>query len=197
MNIYLIGDYAEEIDDSVKLLEGKNINIIAKAAIDINQVEKEVADSLNKGYIIVIPKEPMKAIMSLNKNKDIYAAPCSTERDVELALSNDANALILNDLSRKEEVLNYLINKLNQQKSEDIEVESNEGKEEGAEAKESVAKAENKKKRRVEKTKEEGIEGNKNEENGEGLTERDAEKKKKGIFGSLKDALGITNSKGD
>jgi hypothetical protein len=138
-------------------------------------------------------KDPLQSSISLNKSSSINAALCSTSDDVALAYKSGANAIILKDSNEKEDVLEAIINSSaadvrNQQPQAQANVDMK------------------KKKKMLSRVDEEYREYNKTEKTEEQATEQQAnanEQEKgeqssnnsKGLFGGIKDALGIVSVK--
>ncbi|MGC8710458.1 MAG: hypothetical protein ACP5RF_02515 [Candidatus Micrarchaeia archaeon] len=112
MKIYIIGDASDDIEDAVNILEKGNVTVIAKEVSDQAQLSSYIEDAVSKGdsNIIVLAKDPMHSSISLNKNRSINAALCSTSEDVASAYKDGANVIILKDASEKEEILNAILN---------------------------------------------------------------------------------------
>ncbi len=200
---YIIGDYDEEIDEAVNLLESKGAIVIAKEVSNQEQLIKEVVTSIGKGPVLVLSRDPLKVSMSLNKVPNINAAPCSSASDVENAAKNNANVIIINDLSKKEEIISSIIGKHVEEKEEKEEIKpkprrtrlpksEQKGKEEQKaiegeeeENKESQDTGQSEEAKNVEESEEKGNEGREEEE----------KERRKGFIGSIKDALGIVDKK--
>jgi len=203
LKIYIIGDNADEIDNAVEIISNKNadIGVIAKEVSNNEQLSKEVADSVGKGYVALLVNDPVGANINLNKLQNVNAVPCSSKEDVFAAKKNNANAIIIKDLSRKEEILSALIEDINEKKEErprkrrveklKEEAEGNES----TESKEEGLSKEGNKKEETEAVSEEGKEAS--NEGEEAASEEKGAKHKKGFFENIKDALGIIDKKGD
>jgi ribose 5-phosphate isomerase RpiB len=196
LKVYIIGDASEDIEDAVSILENKNISVIAKEASDFKQLSNYIEDTVSKGdsRIIIIVKDPLQSSISLNKSSSINAALCSTSDDVALAYKSGANAIILKDSNEKEDVLEAIIN------SSAADVRNQQPQ---AQANVDMQK---KKKKMLSRVDEEYREYNKTEKTEEQATEQQAnanEQEKgeqssnnsKGLFGGIKDALGIVSVK--
>lgn len=196
MKVYIIGDASEDIEDAVSILENKNISVIAKEVSDFKQLSDYIEDTVSKGdsRIIIIVKDPMQSSISLNKSSSINAALCSTSSDVALAYKSGANAIILKDSNEKEDVLEAIINSSAAQVSnQQPQAQAN-------------ADMQKKKKKIPSRIDEEYREYSKTEKTEEQATEQQAnieEQEKdvqssnnsKGLFGGIKDALGIVSVK--
>ncbi|MFP3215606.1 MAG: hypothetical protein RXR32_03615 [Candidatus Micrarchaeota archaeon] len=204
MKIYIIGDNADEIDNAVEIISNKNadIGVIAKEVSNNEQLSKEVADSVGKGYVALLVNDPVGANISLNKLQNVNAVPCSSKEDVFAAKKNNANAIIIKDLSRKEEILSALIEDINEKKEDrprkrrveklKEEAEGNES----TESKEEELSKEGNKKEEIEAVSE-GEDKKAGNEGEEVASEEKEAKHKKGFFENIKDALGIIDKKGD
>ena len=203
MKIYIIGDNADEIDNAVEIISNKNadIGVIAKEVSNNEQLSKEVADSVGKGYVALLVNDPVGANINLNKLQNVNAVPCSSKEDVFAAKKNNANAIIIKDLSRKEEILSALIEDINEKKEDRPRKRRVEKLKEEAEGNESTKSKEEElskegnKKEETEAVSEEGKEAS--NEGEEAASEEKGAKHKKGFFENIKDALGIIDKKGD
>jgi ribose 5-phosphate isomerase RpiB len=203
LKIYIIGDNADEIDNAVEIISNKNadIGVIAKEVSNNEQLSKEVADSVGKGYVALLVNDPVGANINLNKLQNVNAVPCSSKEDVFAAKKNNANAIIIKDLSRKEEILSALIEDINEKKEDrprkrrveklKEEAEGNES----AESKEELSKEGNKKEETEAVS--EGEDKKAGNEGEEVASEEKGAQHKKGFFENIKDALGIIDKKGD
>ncbi|MFP3279263.1 MAG: hypothetical protein RXP92_03075 [Candidatus Micrarchaeota archaeon] len=204
MKIYIIGDNADEIDNAVEIISNKNadIGVIAKEVSNNEQLSKEVADSVGKGYVALLVNDPVGANINLNRLQNVNAVPCSSKEDVFAAKKNNANAIIIKDLSKKEEILSALIEDINEKKEDrprkrrveklKEEAEGNES----AESKEEELSREGNKKEETEAVSEEEDKKASNEGE-EAASEEKGAQHKKGFFENIKDALGIIDKKGD
>jgi len=203
LKIYIIGDNADEIDNAVEIISNKNadIGVIAKEVSNNEQLSKEVADSVGKGYVALLVNDPVGANINLNKLQNVNAVPCSSKEDVFAAKKNNANAIIIKDLSRKEEILSALIEDINEKKEDRPRKRRVEKLKEEAEGNESTKSKEEElskegnKKEETEAVSEEGKEAS--NEGEEAASEEKGAKHKKGFFENIKDALGIIDKKGD
>jgi len=203
LKIYIIGDNADEIDNAVEIISNKNANIgvIAKEVSSSEQLSKEVANSVGKGYVALLVDDPVGANINLNKLQNVNAVPCSSKEDVYAAKRNNANAIIIKDFSRKEEILSALIEYNSEKKEEKPrkrrierpkEVEGDEAKE-SKEEELSKESGKNEETEAVSESEESGAGDEGEEADGE---EKEA-KHRKGLFENMKDALGIIDKKGD
>jgi len=203
LKIYIIGDNADEIDNAVEIISNKNANIgvIAKEVSSSEQLSKEVANSVDKGYVALLVDDPVGANINLNKLQNVNAVPCSSKEDVYAAKRNNANAIIIKDFSRKEEILSALIEYNSEKKEEKPrkrrierpkEVEGDEAKE-SKEEELSKESGKNEETEAVSESEESGAGDEGEEADGE---EKEA-KHRKGLFENMKDALGIIDKKGD
>jgi ribose 5-phosphate isomerase RpiB len=203
LKIYIIGDNADEIDNAVEIISNKNANIgvIAKEVSSSEQLSKEVANSVSKGYVALLVDDPVGANINLNKLQNVNAVPCSSKEDVYAAKRNNANAIIIKDFSRKEEILSALIEYNSEKKEEKPrkrrierpkEVEGDEAKE-SKEEELSKESGKNEETEAVSESEESGAGDEGEEADGE---EKEA-KHRKGLFENMKDALGIIDKKGD
>ncbi len=198
---YIIGDYDEEIDEAVDLLESGGAIVIAKEVSNQEQLIKEVVASIGKGLVLVLSRDPLKASMSLNKVPNINAAPCSSASDVENATKSNANVIIINDFSRKEEIISSIIGKYGEEKEEKKEIKPKprrarlpKSEQKGKEEQNTTeGEGENKESQSTQREETKNVEESK--ENGnEGIGVEEKEKRK-GFIGSIKDALGIVDKK--
>jgi len=202
LKIYIIGDNAEEIDNAVEIISNKNTNmsIIAKEVSSGEQLSKEVANSVGKGYVALLVNDPVEANISLNKLQNVNAVPCSSKEDVLAAKRNNANAIIIKDFSKKDEILLALIEFTEEKKEEkprkrkiespkEIEDEATESKNED------LSRESDKKEETGAVSESEEIRAG--DEGEEDVGEEKEAKHRKGFFGNIKDALGIVDKKGD
>jgi len=125
LKIYIIGDNADEIDNAVEIISNKNasIGVIAKEVSGVEQLSKEVSNAVGKGYVALLVNDPVGANINLNKLQNVNAMPCSSKEDVFAAKRNNANAIIIKDFSRKEEILSALIEYNSEKKKKSLEKE--------------------------------------------------------------------------
>ena len=199
MKIYIIGDNADEIDNAVEIISNKNasIGVIAKEVSGVEQLSKEVSNAVGKGYVALLVNDPVGANINLNKLQNVNAMPCSSKEDVFSAKRNNANAIIIKDFSRKEEILSALIEYNSEKKEEKPrkrriervkEVEEVEGNKANESKWEELSKE-------SDKNEESAVSESEESEASEKGEEREA--KHKGFFENIKDALGIIDKKGD
>jgi len=203
LKIYIIGDNADEIDNAVEIISNKNANIgvIAKEVSSSEQLSKEVANSVGKGYVALLVDDPVGANINLNKLQNVNAVPCSSKEDVFAAKRNNANAIIIKDFSRKEEILSALIEYNNEKKEEKprkrrIERPKEVEGDEATESKEEELSKESGKNEETEAVSE-SEESGAGDEGEEADGEEKEAKHRKGLFENMKDALGIIDKKGD
>ena len=101
MKVLVIGSDEKTVEEIVDGLEGLNLSVIGKT-IENNNSEvliKNVNEGLNKGYelLFIGLKDNIGAGILLNRDKRIRAAPCSNHTDIELAINNKANVILLNN----------------------------------------------------------------------------------------------------
>lgn|GEM_PF-1544827 len=206
LKIYIIGDNADEIDNAVEIISNKNadIGVIAKEVSNSEQLSKEVANSVGKGYVALLVNDPVGANINLNKLQNVNAVPCSSKEDVFAAKKNNANAIIIKDFSKKEEILSALIEYTSERKEEKprkrrIERLKEVKEVEGDEATESKGEELSKESDKNEETEaaSESEESGASDEGEEAGGEEKEAKHRKGFFGNIKDALGIIDKKGD
>jgi len=201
LKIYIIGDNADEIDNAVEIISNKNadIGVIAKEVSSSEQLSKEVANSVGKGYVALLVNDPVGANINLNKLQNVNAVPCSSKEDVFAAKKNNANAIIIKDFSKKEEILSALIEYTSEKKEEKPRKRKIEKLKEEDEATESKGEELSKESDKNEKTEavSESEEREASEEGEEAGGEEKEAKHRKGFFGNIKDALGIIDKKGD
>ncbi len=188
MKVYLIGDQKDAIEDAAEALSEKGFGVIAKEVRDEEQLSKEVEDSIKNGYVFVIAKDPIKANISLNKIDEISAAQCNGKYDVELAKYNNVNVIIINDASKKEEIIDSFFESFDikkQEKAKSEEQKLNKKKVKGY--KEIIEKVDeiSKEDAKIEDEKEEAEEDRGQDES------KGTSQSKKGFLSSIKDALGI------
>jgi len=199
LKIYIIGDNADEIDNAVEIISNKNasIGVIAKEVSGVEQLSKEVSNAVGKGYVALLVNDPVGANINLNKLQNVNAMPCSSKEDVFAAKRNNANAIIIKDFSRKEEILSALIEYNSEKKEEKPrkrriervkEVEEVEGNKANESKWEELSKE-------SDKNEESAVSESEESEASEKGEEREA--KHKGFFENIKDALGIIDKKGD
>ena len=199
LKIYIIGDNADEIDNAVEIISNKNasIGVIAKEVSGVEQLSKEVSNAVGKGYVALLVNDPVGANINLNKLQNVNAMPCSSKEDVFAAKRNNANAIIIKDFSRKEEILSALIEYNSEKKEEKPrkrriervkEVEEVEGNKANESKWEELSKE-------SDKNEESAVSESEESEASEKGEEREA--KHKGFFENIKNALGIIDKKGD
>jgi ribose 5-phosphate isomerase RpiB len=192
LRIYVIGESEEEVDSAVELISNKGAIVVAKEVNSFEHLKKEVEASIDKGLVVVIPKDPIKANITLNKLENVNAAQCSNADEVRLALYNNANVIIMSKPSNKEEVLFSLM-------GEKISSTTHEEHAEAAKASRKKVKAEE----IIEKVDEVSIEEDKSREESNGggeeaelkNVEGEEQGRRKGFLGFIKDALGITDKR--
>lgn len=207
LKIYIIGDNADEIDNAVEIISNKNasIGVIAKEVSGVEQLSKEVSNAVGKGYVALLVNDPVGANINLNKLQNVNAMPCSSKEDVFAAKRNNANAIIIKDFSRKEEILSALIEYNSEKKEEKPrkrriervkEVEEAEVNKADESKWEELSKESDKNEESAVSESEESGASEKGEEGGEADGE-EKEAKHKGFFENIKNALGIIDKKGD
>jgi ribose 5-phosphate isomerase RpiB len=188
LKVYLIGDQKDAIEDAAEELSEKGLGVIAKEVKDEEELSKEVEDSIKNGYVFVIVKDPIKANISLNKINEINAAQCNGKYDVELAKYNNVNVIIINDASKKEEIIDSFFESFDikkQEKAKSEEQKLNKKRIKGY--KEIIEKVDeiSKEDAKIEEGEAGEVEDkDQNESKGTGQG-------KKGFLSSIKDALGI------
>ncbi len=101
MKVLVIGNNEKTLEDIVDELEGLNLSVIGKTMENSSpeMLIKNVNEGLNKGYelLVIGLKDNIGAGILLNREKRIRAAPCSNQIDIELAIGNAANVILLNN----------------------------------------------------------------------------------------------------
>lgn len=101
MKVLVIGSDEKKLEEIIDELEGLNLSVIGKI-IENSSSEmliKNVNEGLNKGYelLFIGLKDNIGAGILLNREKRIRAAPCSNYMDIELAIGNRANVILINN----------------------------------------------------------------------------------------------------
>ncbi len=98
MKLLVIGN-GEQLEDTIDFFSELNFGVVGKSLNhdDVSGITKTITDSLEKGYGLVVAyvNDGIGASISLNRDKRIRAASCSTELDVELAKKNNVNVILL------------------------------------------------------------------------------------------------------
>ena len=101
MKVYLISNVEAETEDIVDALDDVNVSVVAK---DIEGNAQDAAQSigrqLGKGsadMLIFLTDDAMEAGMELNKVEGIKAAICSSPSQVQKAKARGANVIIIGD----------------------------------------------------------------------------------------------------
>lgn len=159
-------------DRIVEVFENTDASIVAKEETGgVKAMCDRVSEAMNKGiyeYAIVATDDHVGATVNLNKYDKLKAAVCDSDYDIELALKNDVNVIIIRSDQRK---LNYLADGIAKEPE----------RQEKKEKLEKVEKVEVKHKEEKHESKEEKVEESHSHKGGG----------KGGIFGRVKDSLGI------
>ncbi len=121
MRVLVLSNVQKGLDSVVGVLDKAGHNIVAK---EVSASTAELADmvsgELANGYdvCVVIAKDPIGLSMLLNKRSDIFAAVCNSVDDVALGKSNNANVFVVrNPKSTEIEPIVSAISKLGYSKN--------------------------------------------------------------------------------
>ncbi|MEM0200982.1 MAG: RpiB/LacA/LacB family sugar-phosphate isomerase [Candidatus Micrarchaeaceae archaeon] len=181
MKILVIGQ-GEQLENTVDFFSEINFGVVGKSLNhdDVSGITKTIIESLEKGYGLVVAyvNDGIGAGISLNRDKRIRAANCSTELDISLAKKNNVNVILLSTEAKLN--VNILkpfaeINIINQNVVNNNYKKENQDKE--------TLKNRNGKK----------VIKNQTEENNYEVINVNKNKDKKGFFKNIKDSLGIVD----
>ena len=111
MRIIAVSNVDGEVERVVEALDKTDAKILAREISgELEVVVRSVYESLkNNAYdlAVVLPNDYVGACISLNKYREIRAAPCASEDDIKFAFANDANVLIVKQGTRLDHVGKY------------------------------------------------------------------------------------------
>lgn len=174
MKILAVSNVEGCTDRLVDAFEDSDASIVAKEESGgIDDLEDKISVAMNKGiyaYAIVMVEDYVGATIALNKSNSIRAAVCDSADDLELAVNNRANVIIVKTSTKK---FDYLVDEMSQ--------ESEPEKKPKPEKEPSTKKQDERPKKQEEMEKEE-----------DPLPKSSG----KGFMGRLKDQLGIIEDEG-
>ncbi len=182
MRVFLISNVPGSIDRLVDML-GQVCSVVAKeVGSDVNGMGKSVNEAVKNGYglVIAVPDDPVAAGMQFNKYDAVNAASCSSDDDIKKAFADSANVLILSGY------LHSYAPIIERLRSVEGGADA-EAKLQKAAHKEKAARPEEKKPEKEEKPAKEP----RHAEKAVAETEHMPKARRKGLFNSLKDSLGI------
>lgn len=101
MRVYIVSNREEGNDEFSNAIEGLGANITLK---ETTSDEKKLSDSVSLAinnskpdFVLVLANDPIAANVSLNKQRNVTAAICNTQRDIDLAFKNEVNVVIVGE----------------------------------------------------------------------------------------------------
>ena len=198
MRILAISDIPNGVDPIVDSLNQEGVSIVAKEVdFDNDALISIISDYLSKknfDMIVILPKDPIGVNMALNKHPSISAALCESEDDVYAASENNANTIILKrSSSRLYHVLKSMMAQgADRQEPQERKHDRKETEKQAKEPKKSISGMLGKHLSKLSAAK--PAKGQRREEKEEDDMP-EIKYTRKGIFGRLKDELGIVDEK--
>lgn len=190
MKVYVLSNVPGKGDSIVNDFGASNVNVVSKEnESTVEEMSAAVAKAIEEGkadYVIVIASDPIKASILMNKESNVYAALCSSADDIELAKVNNANTIVVNSSMSADNFVNALLS--GRQK---LSFFMPKKKQEERQAEQPAPKEAQKEQKQVKSKQQQMAESKKADEPEQQVPKRG---KKSGLFGALKDSLGIIDN---
>ena len=179
MKILLITEFVDggSLLKGVKKEEKKGVEIeLREVGFGLDGLTDLTIGSLKSkkfDIVAVIPKDPIKASIEMNKRDELRCALCVSDKDIDEAIMCDANVFMFRNADRK--AILYLMRESEEPKEPDMTIETGQN---GKNPKKSIDNP---------KDEEEAVDGPSEEQHSGG----------RGIMGKLRDSLGIVDVEGE
>ncbi len=101
MRVYIVSNREEGNDEFSNAIESLGANITLKETTsDEKKLSDGVALAINSSkpdFVLVLANDPIAVNVSLNKQRNVTAAICNTQRDIDLAFKNEVNVIIVGE----------------------------------------------------------------------------------------------------
>ncbi|MEM0086844.1 MAG: hypothetical protein QXU16_01085 [Candidatus Micrarchaeaceae archaeon] len=201
MKVLLVSNMPNGADAISAEFESLGVNIVEKevaGTLDtISGIINETAQSGNYDSILVITDNHISAGIELNKNEGIRAAVCSVPRDVPIAAKSNANVIVVSKDGDMRGIAKAVVDSLGRQRK--INVQAFAGSIKKQTPKPTQTDMIENKNVQIQHPKVAGSRtkaGNEEEERSDEEYEEPLKKPRSGLFGRIKDALGIEDKDG-